>query len=191
MMSRYNLAALALFSAYVLVACAKQSPEAPTEASNDGQAAVAADTAQDARATDVEWLKHGLDDGENRFSTLSDISDENVGDLGLAWFYDYPTNRGMEATPLIIDGVMYTTSSWSLVYAHDAVTGELLWFYDPQVPPDWAVHLCCDVVNRGVAYQDGHLFFGTIDGRLISLNAEDGSLRWDIQTTDRSSPSSP
>ena len=188
MMSRYNLAALALFSAYVLVACAKQSPEAPTEASNDGQAAIAADEAQDARATDVEWLKHGLDDGENRFSTLSDISDENVGDLGLAWFYDYPTNRGMEATPLIIDGVMYTTSSWSLVYAHDAVTGELLWFYDPQVPPDWAVHLCCDVVNRGVAYQDGHLFFGTIDGRLISLNAEDGSLRWDIQTTDRSRP---
>ena len=187
-MSRYNLAALALFSAYVLVACAKQSPEAPTEASNDGQAAIAADEAQDARATDVEWLKHGLDDGENRFSTLTDISDENVGDLGLAWFYDYPTNRGMEATPLIIDGVMYTTSSWSLVYAHDAVTGELLWFYDPQVPPDWAVHLCCDVVNRGVAYQDGHLFFGTIDGRLISLNAEDGSLRWDIQTTDRSRP---
>jgi quinohemoprotein ethanol dehydrogenase len=74
------------------------------------------------------------------------------------------------------------------VFAHDARSGELKWFYDPKVPREWAVHLCCDVVNRGVAIEDGKLFFGTLDGRLVSLNAADGSLRWEVQTTDRSKP---
>ena len=137
---------------------------------------------------DVEWRKHGLTDGEGRFSPLSDINADNISKLGLAWYFDYPTNRGLEATPLMVDGVLYTSGSWSMVYAHDAVTGELLWFYDPQAPRDWAIKMCCDVVNRGVAYNDGNLFFGTIDGRLISLNASDGSERWSVQTTDRERP---
>ena len=137
---------------------------------------------------DVEWRKHGLTDAEGRFSPLSDINADNISKLGLAWYFDYPTNRGLEATPLMVDGVLYTSGSWSMVYAHDAVTGELLWFYDPQAPRDWAIKMCCDVVNRGVAYNDGNLFFGTIDGRLISLNASDGSERWSVQTTDRERP---
>jgi PQQ-dependent dehydrogenase (methanol/ethanol family) len=137
---------------------------------------------------DVEWPVHGLTAAEGRFSPLADINASNIADLGLAWYFDYPTNRGMEATPLVIDGVIYTTGSWSMVYANDAVSGELLWFYDPEVPGNWAVHGCCDVVNRGVAYDSGRLYFGTYDGRLISLNAKDGSRRWEVRTTDPERP---
>jgi len=137
---------------------------------------------------DVEWLKHGLDNAEARYSALADINTENVGELALAWHFDYPTNRGMEATPLVRDGVMYSTGSWSIAYAHDAASGELLWMYDPKVPRDWALHACCDVVNRGAALQGDNLLFGTIDGRLVSLHAATGKLRWEVQTTDTSLP---
>ena len=144
--------------------------------------------AVDTGLQDVGWAKHGLTDAEGRYSPLTDVNDDNVGSLGLAWYFDYPTNRGMEATPLIADGVVYTTGSWSIVYAHDAVSGKLLWFYDPEVPRDWAVHTCCDVVNRGVALDAGRLVLGTLDGRLVSLDAASGKLRWEVQTTDKSLP---
>jgi quinohemoprotein ethanol dehydrogenase len=137
---------------------------------------------------DVDWLKHGLTDGEGRYSPVSDINTENVETLGLAWHFDYPTNRGMESTPLVHEGVMYSTSSWSMVFAHDAVSGELLWMYDPEVPRNWAIHTCCDVVNRGVALDNGRLVFGTLDGRLVSLDAATGKKRWEVQTTDTSLP---
>ena len=169
-------------SLLITVACSRQTPEVEPEASG------AAQPEPVAALPDVEWRKHGLTDAEDRFSPLDSINADNVGDLGLAWYFDYPTNRGLEATPLMVDGVIYTTGSWSMVYAHDAVSGKLLWFYDPEAPRDWAVKMCCDVVNRGVAYNEGNLFFGTIDGRLISLNANDGSERWEIQTTDRERP---
>lgn len=137
---------------------------------------------------DVEWRRHGEDAAERRYSPLADVDADNVSNLGLDWYFDYPTSRGLEATPLVIDGVIYTTGSWSMVFAHDAKTGELLWFYDPEVPRDWAVHLCCDVVNRGVAYREGRLYFGTLDGRLIALDAADGNRVWEVQTTDRDRP---
>jgi len=169
----------------VLAGCSReestQAPPAPPAAA--APAPVAA-----APAPDVEWRKHGLNDAETRFSSLADINADNVGQLGLAWYFDYPTHRGIEATPLVVDGVMYVSGSWSMVYALDAASGKLLWFYDPEVPRDWAVHGCCDVVNRGVAYDDGHIYFGTYDGRLVSLNAADGTLRWQVRTTDPERP---
>ena len=165
----------------IIGGCQKSAP--PGEESS----AAGAETVEKALA-DVDWSKHGLTDAEQRFSNLDQINADNVDTLGLDWYYDYPTSRGKEATPLVIDGVIYTTGSWSNVFAHDARTGRLLWFYDPKVPREWAVHLCCDVVNRGVAVIDGELFFGTLDGRLISLNAADGTLRWEVQTTDTTRP---
>ncbi|MFV0277227.1 MAG: PQQ-dependent dehydrogenase, methanol/ethanol family [Parahaliea sp.] len=139
-------------------------------------------------APNVEWREHGLTAAEQRYSPLRDINTDNVSGLGLDWYFDYPTHRGMEATPLVVDGVIYSTASWSMVFAHDARTGKLLWFYDPQVSPSWAVHLCCDVVNRGVAVRDGRVFFGTLDGRLIALDAASGKLVWKVQTTDPAKP---
>ena len=172
---------IAILLSYVLVtACADEG----TPSSGTPAAAPVASVA----SADVDWLKHGLTDSEGRYSPLADINTENVESLGLAWHFDYPTNRGMESTPLIHDGVMYSTSSWSMVFAHDAVNGELLWFYDPEVPRNWAVHTCCDVVNRGVALDDGRLVFGTLDGRLVSLDAATGKKRWEVQTTDTSLP---
>tara|TARA_R110001599_G_scaffold353231_1_gene591088 strand:- start:174900 stop:177059 length:2160 start_codon:yes stop_codon:yes gene_type:complete len=168
----------------LIAACSRDEPPAGAVAVADAPPLSATGVV----LPDAEWRKHGLNDSETRFSPLADINDGNVEKLGLAWYFDYPTDRGLEATPLIVGSVIYTTSSWSMVFANNAITGELLWFYDPQVPRNWAVHGCCDVVNRGVAYQDGHLFFGTYDGRLVSLNAADGSVRWEVQTTDRERP---
>jgi len=179
-------AALCIAGLTVLAtACSK---ETTTETAQTASEPITPESSVESSTPDVEWRKHGLNDAEARFSSLSAINDHNASELCLAWYFDYPTNRGLEATPLIVDGVIYTTGSWSMVYAHDALTGELKWFYDPQAPREWAVKMCCDVVNRGIAYDNGHVFFGTIDGRLISLNANDGSVRWEVQTTDRNRP---
>jgi PQQ-dependent dehydrogenase (methanol/ethanol family) len=134
------------------------------------------------------WLSHGRSYDEQRFSPLTGINDANVADLGLEWFYTFDTHRGLEATPLVVDGVMFTTGAWSRVYALDAKTGELLWQYDPKVPPEWAVHACCDVVNRGVAIWQGSIFVGTLDGRLVSLDAQNGTVNWTVHTTDPGKP---
>ena len=80
------------------------------------------------------WLTHGRNYSEDRFSTLDAINSDNVGELKLAWYHDFDTNRGQEATPIVVDGVMFTTSAWSKVQAFDAVTGDLLWQFDPEAP---------------------------------------------------------
>src|SRR5882762_7277622 len=116
------------------------------------------------------WLTHGRTYSEQRFSPLKQIDFSNVGQLGLAWYVDLDTHRGQEATPLVVDGVMYFTTAWSKVVAVDAATGARLWAYDPKVPPEWGMNACCDVVNRGVAILESRLFLGTLDGRLIALD---------------------
>ncbi len=130
------------------------------------------------------WLSHGRTYDEQRHSPLDQINTDNVAELGLAWSFDMYTKRGVEATPLVVDGVMYVTSSWSLVYALDAKTGKLLWDYDPQADRTSGVKACCDVVNRGVAYYDGKIYLGTIDGRLVALDATTGQKVWDVLTVD-------
>jgi len=131
------------------------------------------------------WMTHGRTYSEQRFSPLKQINDSNVGQLGLAWSYDLDTHRGQEATPLVVDGVMYFSTAWSKVVAVNAATGAQLWTYDPHVPPEWAVNACCDVVNRGVAAWNGKLFLGTLDGRLIALDAATGKPVWETLTIDR------
>lgn len=104
-----------------------------------------------APANNADWLTHGRTYDEQRFSPLAKIHQGNVNELKLAWSYDFDTSRGQEATPLVIDGVMYVTSSWSKVFALDARTGRELWRFDPKVDGAKAIDACCDVVNRGVA----------------------------------------
>ncbi len=137
------------------------------------------------RLPDTDWPLHGLDAGEQRYSPLDQINRDNIDELGLAWSFDMYTRRGIEATPLMVDGVLYVSGAWSMVYALDAQTGELRWFHDPQVERAFLAKGCCDAVNRGVAYHDGRVFVGTYDGRLVALNAADGKPLWDVQTTDR------
>src|SRR5262249_14942936 len=131
------------------------------------------------------WMTHGRTYNEQRFSPLKQINDTNVSQLGLTWYYDLDTRRGQEATPIVVDGVMYFTTAWSKVVAVNAATGALLWSYDPKVPPEWAINACCDVVNRGVAAWNGKLFLGALDGRLVALDAATGKPVWETLTIDR------
>jgi alcohol dehydrogenase (cytochrome c)/quinohemoprotein ethanol dehydrogenase len=131
------------------------------------------------------WLTYGRTYSEQRFSPLRAINDQNVGRLGLAWYFDLDTDRGQEATPIVVDGVMYFSTAWSEVYALNAATGERLWAYDPKVPRQWDAKACCDVVNRGVAVWQGKVYVGTLDGRLIALDASTGRPVWEMLTVDR------
>jgi quinohemoprotein ethanol dehydrogenase len=130
------------------------------------------------------WMSYGRTYNEQRFSPLKQINDQNVGQLGLAWYVDLDVRRGQEATPIVVDGVMYFSTAWSRVFAVNAATGEKLWSYDPKVPPEWAVNACCDVVNRGVAVWRGKVFVGTLDGRLLALDAATGKPVWETLTID-------
>ena len=133
------------------------------------------------------WIAHGRTYEEQRFSPLLKINKESVSDLGLAWYKDMGTNRALEATPIVVDGIMFFTSTWSRVYAVEAKTGKTIWKFDPEVPGEWARKACCDIVNRGVAVYEGKVFFASLDGRLFSLNAETGEKIWEVDTiTDRS-----
>ncbi len=131
---------------------------------------------------DRNWLNYGLNYGETRHSQLNSVTDANVGDLGLAWSYDLNSDRGVQSTPIVVDGVMYVTASWSIVHALDAVTGESLWVYDPEVPGDFGKKGCCDVVNRGVAVYDGKVYVGAYDGWLHAIDAATGERVWKTDT---------
>ena len=135
-----------------------------------------------------DWLSVGRTYDEQRFSPLTKVDTKSIGQLGLAWYHEFDTDRGQEATPVIVDGVMYTTTAWSKVFAFDAKTGELKWSYDPKVDGSKGYDACCDVVNRGVAVWKGKVYFGTLDGRLIALDAGTGKPVWSTQTTDNSQP---
>ena len=153
----------------------------------EGFAAV--DTARISAASAAdEWLTYGGTYDEQRHSKLDKINKENVSQLGVAWTYDLATNRGVESTPIVVDGVMYVTSAWSVVYALDAKTGAEKWVYDPAVDRAVGVKACCDVVNRGVAVYDGKVYVGVIDGRLEALNAETGEVVWSKVTVDQTKP---
>ncbi|PCJ64276.1 MAG: PQQ-dependent dehydrogenase, methanol/ethanol family [Candidatus Hydrogenedentota bacterium] len=141
-----------------------------------------------ADAESGNWLAHGRTYDEQRFSPLEKINEGNVSDLGLAWSTPTQMGRGHEASPIVVDGTMYITLPWSKVMALNAKTGERLWDYDPQVPPEWARNACCDVVNRGVAIWKGSIYFGTLDGRLVALDAKTGELQWETMTIDPDRP---
>jgi alcohol dehydrogenase (cytochrome c)/quinohemoprotein ethanol dehydrogenase len=133
-----------------------------------------------------DWLSYGRSYDEQRFSPLARITDQNAGQLGLAWFSDLDTTRGQEATPLEVDGVLYVSTAWSKVRAYDVKSGRMLWQYDPKVPGEWGPRACCDVVNRGVALWKGKVYVGTLDGRLVALDAKTGREVWSVQTFDKS-----
>ena len=136
--------------------CYKASPSAPG-AGRSKQAArteiAQVDTSRIIKADSEpgNWMSHGRTYDEQRYSPLAQIDTENVADLGLAWSYDLGTDRGVEATSIMVDGILYATSSWSIVVALDARTGRELWRFDPKVDKQKSLHTCCDVVNRGVA----------------------------------------
>jgi quinohemoprotein ethanol dehydrogenase len=135
--------------------------------------------------TPGDWLSYGRNYQEDRFSPLNQITKSNIKNLGLVWSINLGTSRGIEATPVVVDGIMYITGPWSIVYAIDARKEEIIWIYDPQVPREYGERACCDVVNRGVALYKGLVFVGSLDGRLIAIDASTGTKKWEVVTVDQ------
>jgi quinohemoprotein ethanol dehydrogenase len=154
-----------------------------------GSAAV--DTARQL-AADKEpgtWMSAGRTYDEQRYSPLTLINKSNIQSLGLVWSGDVDTQNGQEATPVVVDGALYVTTAWSMVYAYNAKTGAPLWKYDPKVDrANVGGIACCDVVNRGVAAWKGKIYLGALDGRLIALDGKTGKVEWTVQTTDLKLP---
>jgi PQQ-dependent dehydrogenase (methanol/ethanol family) len=191
------LAVSAIFSV-VLSSCQKPSTSASTTTLTPQVATPqqAVQVVNDRRLSDADndssnWLTHGRTYNEQRFSPLEQITADNVAGLKLAWSFDLPatergSERGQESTPLVVDGTMYVSLSWSRVLALDAMTGAPRWQYDPKVPGEWGINACCDVVNRGVAFWEGKVYIGTLDGRLVALDAMSGKPLWETLVIDRS-----
>ena len=135
-----------------------------------------------------DWLTVGRTWAQQRFSPLAQINDRNVQRLGIAWYADLDTYRGVEATPLEIDGVLYNVSAWDITTAYDAANGKLLWRFDPQIPLKWARAACCGPVSRGLAAWNGKIILATLDGRLIALDARSGKPIWSAQTLEPGQP---
>lgn len=142
--------------------------------------------------TTKDWVSLGGNYTQQHYSRLDQINSNNVENLGFAWEYDARSTigripRGLEATPFVVDGIMYTSGAWGFVFAINAKTGDEIWKYDPKVDASYNRRTCCDVVNRGVAVWKGKVYVGTLDGFLVCLNAKDGEELWRVDTlTDRS-----
>ncbi len=129
-----------------------------------------------------DWPTVGLDYAETRFSKLNQINTDNVRDLGLVWSYNLESSRGIEATPLVVDGIMYQSAPWNVVHAIDARTGTKIWSFDPGVDRSKTYRGCCDAVSRGLALYKGKVFEAAYDGRLIALDAATGAKLWETDT---------
>jgi quinohemoprotein ethanol dehydrogenase len=138
------------------------------------------------QAPSVDWAMVGRTFDEQHFSPLTQINDHNVGRLGLAWYADIATERGMEGTPLEIGGVLYNVQPWNIVTAYEATSGKVLWTFDPHVPTKYGRMACCDIVSRGLAAANGKIYVATLDGRLIALDAASGKPVWSVLTVDNS-----
>jgi quinohemoprotein ethanol dehydrogenase len=128
------------------------------------------------------WFTGGRDQYGTYFSPLRSINDGNVGRLGFAWQYDLGTRRGQQATPIVVDGVMYSSGTWGYVYAVDAATGREIWRFDPHVDGQVGRNPCCDIVNRGVAVWQGRVYVASLDGRLHALDAATGRPVWEADS---------
>ena len=183
-------ACLALALTAALTACGpKESPPAAAPVARPAAQAAAVDAARITNADHEpgNWMSYGRTYDEQRFSPLKQITADNVGQLKLAWHVDLDAaHRAQESTPVIVDGVMYVTTAWSKVLALDAASGKQIWAFDPAVPGASGFKACCDVANRGVAVWNGKVYFGTIDGHLIALDAATGKPVWSVSTVDDS-----
>lgn len=136
-----------------------------------------------------DWVGHGRDTKEQRFSPLTQINDSNVNRLGLVWSLDLPGESSLSATPLEVNGVLYFSGSMGAVYAVEARSGKQLWKYDPdtsRLKPREARMIFA--VNRGVAYWEGMVFVAVKDGRMIALDAKSGKPIWTSQFLIEGSP---
>ena len=172
---------MCVFTLFILSACEYSESENQQEAVE-----MLVQSSETNGLANHDWAYHGLTPKEQRFAQIDTINDLNVESLGVAWYSDIKTRskRGVETTPIVVDGVMYLTGPWNVVMAIDAVTGQQLWEYNPKISGATARKACCDVVNRGVAVSQGKVITGLLDGRLIALDQQTGKVVWEITTVD-------
>ena len=174
-LTRYAAAVLIGFGGLTHVALAQQS-ETPM------RAPVTSERLRHADAEPENWLMYGGQYNSQHHSRMTAIDRENVGGLEVKWAYQLRTLADVETTPLVVDGIMYLTQSPSNVIALDAATGRPFWTYEHQVPEK--LSLCCGRQNRGVAILGETLFLGTVDARLVALDAKSGTVIWNVQSAD-------
>jgi PQQ-dependent dehydrogenase (methanol/ethanol family) len=149
-------------------------------------AASADDSVVKAVADSDQWAIAGHDYGNTRFSPLKQINSENASKLSLVYSFSLGSLRSNESSPIVIGNTLYVSSSWGpkYVYALDAATGARKWTYEPEIPDDVLQYACCDVDNRGVAFADGKIFVGRLDGKLTALDAATGKALWTADVVD-------
>jgi glucose dehydrogenase len=188
-LKRAHLLSLGLLLPILFTACQKTNPPV---AVFDPLANPAAVTTEKLLAADssTQSLSYNGGYSEQRFSPLKTINTTNVGQLGLAWFADYDTNLDQHGSPLYIDGVIYVSTTWNKMYAYEAKTGKQLWQYNARVPGEWLRNVCCGNVNRGLAAYNGKIYMGTLDARLVAIDAKTGKEAWSTNTIigDRQDP---
>jgi alcohol dehydrogenase (cytochrome c) len=137
-----------------------------------------------AEINDRDWSMYGRTYDGQRFSPLQQINTDNVSDLRPVWMQSLSTLEGLEATPLVVDGVMFVSSAWAHVFAFDARNGRRLWHYSPQYPSNFGGTLCCGPVHRGVATRDDLIYVATLDAHLVALDRNSGAVRWEKEVGD-------
>ncbi|MCP5143524.1 MAG: PQQ-dependent dehydrogenase, methanol/ethanol family [Gammaproteobacteria bacterium] len=164
-------------------ASAESTPaEVATTASPDNRGRIDAQRLQAVATEPGAWLTTGRDGGKTHYSPLDQINRDTADRIGFAWELKTGTNRGMQATPIVVDGVMYTSGVAGRVYALDAKTGATLWQFEPPLELRNARGSCCDIVNRGVAVWQGKVYVGSFEGILYALDAADGKVLWQTDT---------
>ncbi|BBC73801.1 quinohemoprotein alcohol dehydrogenase [Altererythrobacter sp. B11] len=171
-MNRWIRLAAPLWALFLASCVAADGPATVSAQANDALSAPAGE----------EWLMDGRTYSAQRYSPLTQIDRDNVATLGLAWYDDLGTYRGVEATPLYADGVLYNTLPFNITIAYDARTGKRLWTYDPETPREMGRYACCEPVSRGLALHGDKVIIATLDGRLIALDRKRGKPIWSTRT---------
>ncbi|MBL8265400.1 PQQ-dependent dehydrogenase, methanol/ethanol family, partial [Steroidobacter sp.] len=138
----------------------------------------------DDATTTQDVVTVGMGQGGQRFSPLTKITTDNVANLVPAWTFSFggEKQRGQESQPLVHNGKLFVTGSYSRIWALDAQSGERLWSYEHRLPD--GIMPCCDVVNRGAALYDNLVIFGTLDAHLVALDANTGKIVWNEKLDD-------
>jgi quinohemoprotein ethanol dehydrogenase len=180
----------------VISACSKNgdtpasspTPEPPPSSQARSPTIVVNDKALSDESLVSEWLAYGGTHYERRYSPLQDVNTETVSGLKVEWYLDLPGDNALVSTPLVVNGTVYFTGTRNIVRAVDAVSGELLWTYDPELGRHLAEKRRLGAGNsRGISFYEGKVFVPTADGRLIALDAKDGKALWSTQTIEEGS----
>lgn len=147
-----------------------------------GEAQIAYDRLLNAANEPQNWLTYSGSYKSWRYSGLDQINRDNAKNLKVAWVHQMVTNHRIEATPIVVDGVMYVSEPPSNVFALDAATGRPFWHYKRSLPSK--INVCCDAINRGVAVLGDRVYLGTVDAHLVALSAKTGDVVWDVPVAD-------